>query len=224
MNCDVCQRAHHPKRLPFLCVVDARNELYEGRIQDAKILIETTELESRVNQHLADAAATDTRKAPRTHVDNCASEASSARDRTEIIIQAADNLRNEVAAARKAIEERKAANARKKTDLEAVVSQGVATRRTRELEEASKASRMYRYTWDREYEAMTQYRAALCTEVARLYRLQRVRRGNPVRFEYRIGGIDIIDLHHMNSESLTSIPFPCSAQHLHLYLATIRLS
>ena len=51
-----------------------------------------------------------------------------------------------------------------------------------------------------EYDAMTQYRAALCMEVAKLYRLQRVRRGNPARYEYKIGGIEIIDLHSLNSE------------------------
>ncbi|KAL7620298.1 hypothetical protein AAE478_009291 [Parahypoxylon ruwenzoriense] len=199
MNCDICQRAHHPKRLPFFCVVDARNELYEGRVANARILIEAEEIESRVTKLLSESdAGSVTDRSSRAYLENCVSEERKAKERMERIMTSANKLRDEIAAAKKEIEERKARIARKKSDL-AAASQGVAARRTRELEEARKATKMIRYTWDREYEAMTQYRAALCMEVAKLYRLQRVRRGNPVRFEYKIGGIDIIDLHNMNN-------------------------
>ncbi|KAI1132675.1 hypothetical protein F5Y10DRAFT_230512 [Nemania abortiva] len=202
MNCDICERAHHPKRLPFLCAVDARNALYEGRLANAKILMEAEAIESRVNKLLSDSDAgpgsPTTQRPSRAYIENCASEEYKARERTERIIASADKLRSEVAAAKKEIEERRAAIARKKSDL-AAASQGVPGRRNREIEEARKAVKMTKYTWDREYEGMAQYKAALCMEVAKLYRLQRVRRGNPVRFEYKIGGIDIIDLQNMNS-------------------------
>ncbi|KAI0882102.1 UV radiation resistance protein and autophagy-related subunit 14-domain-containing protein [Annulohypoxylon maeteangense] len=200
MNCDICQRAHHPHRLPFFCVVDARNKLYDGRLANAEILMKTEELESRVTKLLSDADVSS--DAPtrysRTYIESCATEEYKAKERTERIIAAADKLRDDVAAAKKEIEERKASIARKKSDL-ATTSQGITARRTRLLEEPNKASKMIRYTWDREYGAMTQYRSALCMEVAKLYRLQRIKRGNPVRFEYKIGGIDIIDLCNMNS-------------------------
>ncbi|KAI0405912.1 hypothetical protein F4802DRAFT_561196 [Xylaria palmicola] len=201
MNCDICQRASHPKRLPFLCAVDARNELYEGRVANANVLIEKEAIETRVNKLLADDDASPgspTRRPSRVYMENCASEESKAREKTARIIASADRLRDEVAAAKKEIEERRAAIARKKSDI-ATVSQGVLARRNREMDEAKKAIKMTKYNWDREYEAMTQYKAALCMEVAKLYRLQRVRRGNPVRFEYKIGGIDIVDLQNMNS-------------------------
>ncbi|KAJ8127157.1 hypothetical protein O1611_g6478 [Lasiodiplodia mahajangana] len=202
MNCDICERAHHPKRLPFLCAVDARNALYEGRIANAKILIETEAIESRVNRLLTDSDASPSSPTPqrpsRAYIENSASEEYKARERTERIIASADKLRKEVAAAKRDIEERRAAIARRKSDL-AAASQGVLARRNREIEEARKAVKMTRYKWDREYEGMASYKAALCMEVAKLYRLQRVRRGNPVRFEYKIGGIDIIDLQNMNS-------------------------
>ncbi|KAI8626678.1 hypothetical protein F5Y19DRAFT_217902 [Xylariaceae sp. FL1651] len=202
MSCDICQRAYHPKRLPFLCVVDARNELYEGRIANARILMEMEELESRVNKLLSDSDASPgssaTDRSSRTYVENCASEEQKAKESTSRIIASADRLRDEVAAARKEIEERRATIARKKSELMAA-SQGVPTRRNREIDETRKAIKMTKYNWDREYEAMTQYKAALCMEVAKLYRLQRVRRGNPVRFEYRIGGIDIVGLQNMNT-------------------------
>ncbi|RYP70947.1 hypothetical protein DL770_008181 [Monosporascus sp. CRB-9-2] len=202
MNCDICQRAHHPKRLPFFCVVDARNALYEGRLANASILMEADELESRVNKLLSEnevsASAPTTDRSTRVYAENCASEEHKARERTERIMAAADKLRDEVAVARRAIEERKASITRRRSEL-AAASQGLAVRGNRELDEVKRSIKMTRYTWDREYEAMTQYRAALCMEVAKLYRLQRVKRGNPVRFEYKIGGIDIIDLHQLNN-------------------------
>ncbi|KAI0837570.1 UV radiation resistance protein and autophagy-related subunit 14-domain-containing protein, partial [Hypoxylon sp. FL0890] len=202
MDCDICHRAHHPNRLPFFCVIDARNALYEGRVANARILMETEEIESRVTKLLSESDANSdnpgTNRFSRAYVENCVSEEHKAKERTERIIAAADKLRDEVAAAKKEVEERKASIARKKSDLTAA-SQGVFARRNRQLEETTKATKMTKYTWDREYEAMTQYRAALCMEVAKLYRLQRIKRGNPVRFEYKIGGIDIVDLHNMNS-------------------------
>ncbi|KAI1492792.1 UV radiation resistance protein and autophagy-related subunit 14-domain-containing protein, partial [Biscogniauxia mediterranea] len=202
MNCDICQRAQHPKRLPFLCVVDARNQLYEERIANARILMEMEELESRVNKVVLDSdaspGASATNRSSRTYIENCASEERKARERTENIIASVDKLCDEVAAARKRIEEKKASMARRRADL-AAASQGLAARRNRHIEETRKAIKMTKYTWDREYEAMAQYRHALCMEVSKLYRLQRVRRGNPVRFEYRIGGIEIIDLQNLNN-------------------------
>ncbi|KAI0976570.1 UV radiation resistance protein and autophagy-related subunit 14-domain-containing protein [Xylaria arbuscula] len=202
MNCDICERAHHPKRLPFLCAVDARNALYEGRIANARMLMETEAIESQVNKVLSDNDASSASATPqrpsRAYIESCASEEYKIRERTERIIASADRLRDEVAAAKKDIDDRRALIARRRSDL-ADMSQGVSPRRNREKDETRKAIKMKKYKWDRDYEAMTQYKAALCMEVAKLYRLQRVRRGNPVRFEYKIGGADIIDLQNMNS-------------------------
>ncbi|KAH9906488.1 UV radiation resistance protein and autophagy-related subunit 14-domain-containing protein [Xylariomycetidae sp. FL2044] len=202
MSCDICQRAHHPKRLPFFCIVDARNALYEGRVANARVLMEMEELESRVNNLLLDShvgpgsSATD--RSSRTYLENCVSEEQKARDRTERIIASADKLRDEVAAAKKEIEEKKSRIANKKSDL-AAASQGITARRSREMDETRRVVKMTKYTWNRDYEAMAQYRAALCMEVAKLYRLQRTRRGSPRGVEYRIGGIEIIDLHSMHN-------------------------
>jgi len=203
MDCEICQRAHHPKRLPFLCVVDARNELYEGRIANAKVLMEMEKTESQVNKLLADSDASSSsstaNRTSRTYLENCASEEQMAKERTEQVIASTDMLRDEIAAVKREIEEKRADISRRKAEL-AAGSQGLPARRNRELEEAKRAIKMTKYTWDREYESMVQYKAALCMEVAKLYRLQRVRRGNPVRFEYKIGGIDIVDLHNINSK------------------------
>lgn len=203
MNCDLCQRGHHPAKLPFLCVVDARNALYPGRIKHAQVLIESETLENRINRLLSDCDGTTSGTCPaqresRPYIDNCASEEAKARERTEHIIASADKLRDEIAATKKLIQERRAGLARQRANL-AVAKSGVEARRKRELEETRKTIRITRYSWDREYEGLTQYRAALCLEVAKLYRLQRVRRGGPARYDYKIGGVDIVDLHQLNS-------------------------
>ncbi|KAI1355358.1 UV radiation resistance protein and autophagy-related subunit 14-domain-containing protein [Xylaria sp. FL0043] len=202
MNCDICERAHHSKRLPFLCVVDARNTLYEGRIANAKILIEKEAIESQVNKLLSDNDASSASPAPqrpsRAYIESSASEEYTIRERTERIIASADKLRDEVAAAKKEIEDRRALLARRRSGL-VDASRGVSARRNREIDEIRKVIAGIKYNWDRDHQNTIRYRAALCMEVAKLYRLQRVRRGNPVRFEYRIGGVDIVDLQNMNS-------------------------
>ena len=176
--------------------------LYEGRIKHANALIEKTRLDDQISAlELGgdpDSVTSTPIRATRRYVDQCVSATEQARDKTEHIIATAERLQQNVDKAKKEIETRKAKIARRKADL-ASISQGIAARRNRELEEAKKAIKMAKYSWDREYEAMAHYRAALCTEVAKIYRLQRIRRVNPVRFEYKIGGIDIVDLHQMSN-------------------------
>ncbi|KAH8682369.1 UV radiation resistance protein and autophagy-related subunit 14-domain-containing protein [Xylariales sp. PMI_506] len=206
VTCDICQRSHHPQKLPFYCAIDARNALYENRIANARVLMEMDQLEQQIDALLHDGSLPTTPSAPtsissrpsRTHIEACTSEEYKSRERTEQIIAAAEKLQKEMDEAKREMAQRKATNVRRKTDL-ASISQGIDARRNRELEETKTAIKIVRYTWNQGYAAMSLYRAALCTEVAKLYRLQRVRRGNPVRFEYKIGGIEVVDLHHLNS-------------------------
>lgn len=203
MTCDICRRGHHPQRLPFFCAVDARNALYEGRFANVKATIEMDELEQRISSLLLDNApnaipASSGRS--QAYIDNCVSEEKRMKDRTEQVIAAAEQLQKEIDTAKKELEDRKAVAARRKAEL-ASASQGTAARRKRELEETKTAIRKIKYHWDRDNEGAAQYRAGLCTEVAKLYRLQRVKKGNPVRYEYRIGGVEVVDLYQINSKS-----------------------
>lgn len=160
------------------------------------------ELEQRVSSLLDDnhsnAAATVANR-PQAYIENCSSAEQKAKDRTEQIIAAAEQLQKEVDTVKMDIAARKAAIAQRKADL-ASASQGIAARRNREVEETKTAIRKLKYHWDREHGGAAQYRAALCAEVAKLYRLQRVKRGNPTRYEYKIGGLDVVDLHHISSK------------------------
>lgn len=167
--------------------------------------MEMDELEQRLNKILLDSQpGSNTAEPTRNnhfYIENCASEEQRTKDRTEKIIAEAEALKKQVDEAKKEIEERKAAMARRRADL-ASAAQGIVARRKRGVEETQKQIRMDKYQWNRDHDAMAHYRAALCTEVAKLYRLQRVRtRGNAQRPEYRIGGIDVVDLRHLNTAS-----------------------
>ncbi|KAJ9151913.1 UV radiation resistance protein autophagy-related protein 14 [Pleurostoma richardsiae] len=200
MNCDICHRSHHPQRLPFLCAVDARNRLYEGRVAHAQALLENDSLEQRIDSFLSNSSSV-ARESPSSSkilAENLKSQEQLAAGRTDEIIAQADRLKAEVEAARRDIEKRKKAIARKRSDL-ASASNGIAARRTRQLEEAERAIQMTKYKWNRSFENMAGTRGFLCMEAARLYGLRRFKKGNSTRYE--IGGVEIVDMPGLNSAS-----------------------
>jgi Vacuolar sorting 38 and autophagy-related subunit 14 len=199
MNCEICHRAHSAKKLPFLCVVDARNRLYEGRVEFAQALIQTEEAERQANAALvSQAEAThESTSALRAKIDRIRSEEGAAADRTSQIIAQADRLKAEIDAARKEIERKKDAIARKTSSL-ASVSSGSPSRRNRQLEEIERSMQRTKYKWNRSADTMAATRAFLCEEAARLYGLRQVKKGSAKRYE--IGGVEIVELHAMNSK------------------------
>ncbi|KAK3301077.1 UV radiation resistance protein and autophagy-related subunit 14-domain-containing protein [Chaetomium fimeti] len=186
MDCSICHRPHHAKNLPFLCAVDARNRLYEGRAEYAQALMDNEDAERRVEAALSSQA------------DRLRAEEAAARDRTSQIIAQADRLKSEIDAAQKEIAAKKDAIARKKSDL-ASVSAGTSARRNRQLEEAERSAQRLRYKWNRCADSMADIRGFLCEGSARLYGLRQVKKGSVKRYE--IGGVEIFDLHAMNSLS-----------------------
>ncbi|GJC88369.1 autophagy-related protein 14 [Colletotrichum liriopes] len=199
MNCSICQRPHSPQRLPFLCAVDARNHCYEGRLKNLQVLMENESLQNQVNDLLAQNTAADALN-PTIAVEHLISEQKTAEDRTDQIIAQADKLRDEIAAARKEIADRKAAISRRKSDL-ASASSGITARRTRQLEEAERSISIAKYKWVRSADQMSSTRAFLCKEAAKLYGLRRVKKGSSSRYEYKIGGVDVVDLSSLNTAS-----------------------
>ena len=200
MNCSICRRQHSPKKLPFLCAVDARNALYNGRLENAQALVETEILERQVNAALSDLKPANPghSSTSRARIDRLKSEEAVARDRTNDIIAQADKLKAELEAARKEIETKREIIPRRKSDI-ATVSEGTSGRRARQLDETQKGIHMTRYKWNRSSDSMAATRAFLCEEAARLYGLRQVKKGSTRRYE--LGGIEIIDLNAMNSES-----------------------
>lgn len=100
MQCDICLRTGGHK-LPFLCATDARNQLYEPRMQHTQVLIENEALDREISALLAaEPAETDTTGLSRPQVDKIISQSQQAEDRTQQIIAHADELRANIEKAR----------------------------------------------------------------------------------------------------------------------------
>lgn len=193
LYCDVCRRPHDSRRLPFLCAVDARNRLYEGRLQSAVAMMDNDALEHKVN------AALSSNESMRTAVmDEWRSLEAAAMDKTSQIIAQADRLKVEIDAALQEISRKREMISRRRSDL-ASVSSGIPSRRSRQLDEVERAIQMTRYKWNRCAGTMAATRAFLCEEAARLYGLRQVKKGSSKRYE--IGGVEIVELHAMNGKS-----------------------
>ncbi|KAF7549292.1 hypothetical protein G7Z17_g6477 [Cylindrodendrum hubeiense] len=199
MDCDICNRSHDTKRLPFLCAVDARNQIYEGRMKNLHLLIENEGLQKQISDLLADTTApTKDRK------DSLQAQQRIAEDRTTQILAAADKLRNDIKAAREEIKAKKAALSRRRSDI-AAVSNGLMERRVKQQKDIERASSMSKYRWSQTAEDMSRTRSFLCMEAARLCGLKRVNKGSPNQFEYHLGGLPVVDLTSMNSLSPETI-------------------
>ncbi|KAK3362701.1 UV radiation resistance protein and autophagy-related subunit 14-domain-containing protein [Lasiosphaeria hispida] len=195
MNCSICHRPHGTKKLPFLCAVDARNRLYESRVEIAQALIQNEEVERQVKDAVS---SQETATHAQVGMENSRAEEEAAKERTSQIIAQADRLKADIDAARQEVEKKKDAIARKQSDL-ASVSSGSSPRRNRQLEEIERSAQRIKYKWNRSAETMAATRAFLCEEAARLYGLRQVKKGSAKRYE--IGGVEIVELHAMNNVS-----------------------
>lgn len=198
MECDICRRGHDPKRLPFLCTVDARNQAYEGRIKHLQILLENDGLCNQIQELLADSAA----PASISDILDARSSQVMIEDHTTHIVAAADKLRDEIQAAREEIRSRQAALARRRSDL-ATASDGLGERRTRQHKELEKSTQMLKFRWSQSAEDMAATRSFLCTEAASLYGLRRVIKKGSKSPEYQIGKVPVVDLMSMNGRFIS---------------------
>jgi len=187
MKCSICRKPHHGRKRPFLCAVDARNRLYEGRIEIAKGLIEKEETEREADKTRDDGLG---------RMLSMKAEEAAAADRADQIIAQAERLKTELEAARKDIDARKHVMARRRSDL-ASVSAGWDARKSRQVEDMSRSMQRTVFKWTRSSETMAATRAFLCEEAARLYGLRQVKKGSVKRYE--IGGVEILELHAMYS-------------------------
>ncbi|CAL3972444.1 unnamed protein product [Diplocarpon coronariae] len=210
MQCDICFRAggHGEKKLHFLCPTDARNLLYEPRIQNARVLLESDALNLQVTSLLSNDKSKEdkaTSQASPTSMEavSMSAEKDQTIDRTQQIITRADELRAKVDLAKNEIAKRKAMISRRNSDL-ASATNGVDTRRARQIEDVEKATRMTKYKWNQVHATTASSRAFLCGEAAKLYGLKRART-NTGGEEFQIGGVAIVDLKSLNTASPAQI-------------------
>ncbi|KAH8679836.1 UV radiation resistance protein and autophagy-related subunit 14-domain-containing protein [Tricladium varicosporioides] len=207
IQCDICFRTGGHK-LPLLCPTDARNALYESRIQNARTLLGNEALDQEVSALLANSSTpkpngTSEPSSSRVYVDNLRAQTEQAINRTQQIIAHADELRAKVNQARQEIANKKAKITRRKAEL-ASASNGVVARREKQLKDTEKYTSMARYTHEKVHTSLALSRTYLCGEAAKLYGLRRVRK-NGEREEYRIGRVGIVDLRDLNSASAAQV-------------------
>ncbi|SPO07686.1 uncharacterized protein DNG_10381 [Cephalotrichum gorgonifer] len=208
MNCDICQRPHHTSRLPFLCAVDARNVCYDGRVRTLQVLLKNEELQNRISDLVTtstgEAGAQSTggpsqSPAKSAVVESLVSQRALSEDRTNQILAQAEKLRLDIAAARNEIKAKRETNARRKSDLVSA-SSGIESRRAKALDSTEKSIHTLRNQWNRSSDRMAATRAFLCMEAAKLYGLRRLKKGSS-RYEFKLGGIEVVDLASMNALS-----------------------
>ncbi|KHN96718.1 UV radiation resistance protein/autophagy-related protein 14 [Metarhizium album ARSEF 1941] len=193
MECDICHRDHDAQKLPFLCAFDARNSLYELRINSLEALLENESLQGQVNEFYAKSS-----KNSHGDIEQCAATRHMEEDRTDEILASANKLNEEIQAAREEIRTRKAALSRRRSDL-ASASGGLAERRVKQQQELDKSAQVARFRWAQRAEATANTRAFLCTQAIRLYGLKRTKKAGSARYEYQLGRVPIIDLVAMDS-------------------------
>jgi hypothetical protein len=201
MQCDICFRTGGSK-LPFLCAVDARNQLYPSRLKSAQILLENESLQQEIGA-LVSKAAEDGQNAKSgtatagIAVSTASNERDRAVDRTQQIIASADELRAKIKNARAEVARKKASIARRKSEL-ASASNGTPARRARQSDEVEKTIRMIKYKWNTVHATFITARQYLCGEAGKLYGLERTLGAG--QEEYQIGKVGIVDLRALNSK------------------------
>ncbi|KID60387.1 UV radiation resistance protein/autophagy-related protein 14, partial [Metarhizium hybridum] len=193
MECHICHRDHDAQKLPFLCAVDARNSLYELRVNGLQALLENESLQGQVNEFHANSS-----KNSLSDIEQSKAMQRLEEDRTDHILASANKLKEEIQAAREEIRTRKAALARRRSDL-ASVSNGLAERRVMQQQELDKSTKVARFRWAQRAEATANTRAFLCTQAIRLYGLKRTKKAGSSRYDYQLGRVPIIDLASMDS-------------------------
>jgi hypothetical protein len=205
LECDICLRPHSHK-LPFYCPVDARNQLYELRLRHARVLLEKDgldrEISSLVTDDLRDTAGTDAEHGLQVpvRVTTNDSKAEAARDRTQQIIQKAEELRRSVEAAKADIASRKAVIQKGRQILEKTRN-GLEARRNKQQDEVAKAIRLAKGRWNYCHAMTVQCRPYLCWQIGSLFALQRLKSEHSLVTEFAIGGVKMVDLRNMNTAS-----------------------
>lgn len=203
MQCDICFRTGGHK-LPFLCPTDARNQLYETRVQTAGILVEKDALDREISARFPPPSSkTGTHEeGPSTVVtpsnyEQLLAEREQIIDRTNQVLAHADELKAKLERAKDERNKKKAANDRRRAELSSAAN-GVEARRAKQIHDIEGSTRRIKYRWNQAYNLIGGSRAYLCYEAAKLYGLERVKRKNGAE-EYKIGGVGVVDLRSMNS-------------------------
>lgn len=213
MICDICFRAPN-SRLPFYCPTCARNQLYQLRVENARVLLEKGSLgqqiedaigrgesqeepteQDRTPPRLEDGAAR--RWAHRTATTKQVESAARTRELNDRI----KSLKSEIKDKQTEISQRKAVLARRHSDAESAKYQ-LAQREDATLAGIQNTTKRTDHLWNSLHSKTAEARIYLCREAANLYGLRKkvVDKDGARKDVYVVTGVPIVDLRDMNGE------------------------
>ncbi|KAM5457466.1 hypothetical protein MaudCBS49596_000661 [Microsporum audouinii] len=223
MGCHVCSQPPSP-RLGFYCPTCARNQLYGLRFDHARVLLDKDVAGAQIEESIAKNTQANadilSGGGPRPSGDANRAEPEPSRlliqtkrtaisqsaGRTEDILSHISSLEKEIEDGKKEIARRRAALAQRRSDAESA-NYEVASRRARTLGTVQKSIRAREKQWNSVHDKAVESRAFLIREVASMFSLRqrsRRRKGDHANL-FSIGGVNIVDLRHMNSVNPTQI-------------------
>ncbi|KAF1944102.1 hypothetical protein EJ02DRAFT_399122 [Clathrospora elynae] len=183
MDCDICGRDNNPTN-PLHCITCARAYLEQPRIDLARTLIDRDAVEHHVkaviqgseDQAIQHVSLTDSKGGLLVDRQECTNnlnwqrtkaETAETQERLQLIAEQADQLREQMAATRKQLEARRAANAQRKSDLSSA-TYGITSRRANELDKVQQRVRRAEYNTDKMHHDTIDLRMQLCMTAAKL--------------------------------------------------------
>ena len=219
MSCHICFRAPAP-RIRLLCPTCARNQLYQLRIENARILLEkqsiAEEIEATVTLGIAQAehpseydgniAACEVGSLPTWTLQVIAKKEAESSARMRSVSGQIESLISEINDKRLDISQRRLALARQNSDSESAQYQ-LCERETALLAGMQNNTKRTDHLWHSLHSKTAEARIFLCREAANIYGLQRKTKNKDGALQetYTIGGVDIIDLRDLNGKSQSTI-------------------
>ncbi|RDH28115.1 UV radiation resistance protein and autophagy-related subunit 14-domain-containing protein [Aspergillus welwitschiae] len=212
MSCHTCFRAP-ASRTRFFCPTCARNQLYQLRVETARVLLEKQSIAERIQAGVIlettqaewsgeikeTSIAYQNGLSTKRSLQIIAKGEAESRERMRLLGDQLDNLTAEIKDKRLEISQRKLALARRHSDSESAQYQ-LGEREAAILANIQNNTKRTDHLWHSLHSKTAEARIFLCREAANLYGLQRKTRNKEGLSQevYTMGGIDIIDLRDMN--------------------------
>lgn len=212
MHCHICFRPLN-SRLPFCCPTCARSQLYQLRIENARVLLEKGSIGQQIEDAIARGdsreGATEPDKVPPRLEDGASrrwalqvatSRQAESAARARSLNDRVKSLRAEIKNKQTDISQRKAILSRRRSDAESAKYQ-LTEREDAILAGIQNNAKRTDHLWHSLHSKTAEARIFLCREAANLYGLGRKvmdKDGSPKEI-YVIGGVPIVDLREMNS-------------------------
>lgn len=218
MSCHACSRAPNP-RLPFCCATCARSQLYQLRIENARVLLEKEAIGRQIENAVAHVQAQGGSGDPDQGVLGSSAEGSSrwaiqtianrrteSSSKTKALKGQIEALVSEIKDKKLDISQRRLTLARRNSDAESAKYQ-LSERQASMLSGIQNNTKRTDHLWNSLHNKTGEARVFLCREAANIYGLrQKSKRINgDLKETYVLGGMPIIDLRDMNGKPITLI-------------------